>query len=139
MTEVLTFLWQHWTLSLAFIAVLIVILFEEYRAYTGGGARLDPQSAVDRINREDAVVLDLRNGETFKKGHIVNSINIAANDLDANIHKLAKYKNRPLILVCQNGVTSAKVVPKLKKLGFTQLYLIGGGIEAWKRENLPLK
>ena len=138
MNDLLPFLMQHWPIALLFVVVLIAIFSEEYRSHTGGGARLEPQQAVERMNHEDAVVLDLRNGEAFKKGHIINAINITANDLPANLTKLEKYKNKPLIVVCQNGTHSSKVVLQLKKQGFTQLYLVGGGIEAWKRDNLPL-
>jgi len=138
MNDLLPFLMQHWVIALLFVVVLAAIFAEEYRSHTGGGARLEPQQAVERMNHEDAVVVDLRSSEAFKKGHIINSINIAANDLTANMAKLEKYKDKSLIFVCQQGAHSSKAVLQLKKQGFSKLYLIGGGIEAWKRDNLPL-
>ena len=139
MHEYITFFLKHWLLTLAFIVVVILIFIEEYRSRTGGGAKLAPNEAVQKINREDATILDIRSGDAFRKGHIINAINVPEKDLAANAAKLEKYKTKPLILVCQNGLNSAKLLPKLKKQGFEQVFLLGGGVDAWKRDSLPIK
>ena len=98
---------------------------------------LEPQAAVNLINA-DAVVLDLRSADAFALGHIVNAKNIPFDELEANKDKIEKYKSRPIIAVCNAGVTSTKVVNSLRKSGVENVYGLKGGITAWTQANLPL-
>lgn len=138
MHEYLVFFLKHWTLTLALIVIIVLIFIEEYRARTGGSAKLTPNAAVQKMNRDNGVVLDIRSNELFRKGHIVNAVNMPEKDLAANMAKLEKYKTQPLILVCQNGLVSVKLLPKLKKEGFEDLYVMAGGVDGWKRDSLPV-
>ncbi len=98
-----------------------------------------PASAVQLINREKAVVVDVSDALEFVQGHIVGSRNIPLADLEAKLASSVKNKALPLILVCQSGVRSARAVESAKKLGYAQAQQLAGGIKAWRAASLPLE
>lgn len=102
-------------------------------------AGLSPAAAVHLINREKAVVVDVRESDEFVNGHLVGSKHIALGELDAKLAGAVKNKNLPLILVCQTGARSARAVDAAKKLGYEQANSLAGGIAAWKAANMPLE
>ena len=103
----------------------------------GGGARISPQAVVGLINRQKATVIDLRQHDSFKKGHIINAINIPhASAGTSNV--LNKYKEKVVILICDQGTHSVKIMNDLNKKGYRKVYMLHGGIAAWQRAGLPL-
>jgi rhodanese-related sulfurtransferase len=138
MSIYLHFFMQHWVLSLAFIIVLFIIIVDELKSRGKGGGSVNTEGAVRLINREDAVVLDIRSSELFKKGHILNAINIAKDDLDMNIKKLKKHQTSHIIVVCDRGNEASRAALSLRKQGFTNPMVLSGGLEAWKTAKLPL-
>lgn len=129
------FITNHWTLWIALIAVLFFILINESMMLKKKAKELSPQLAVDKINNEDAVVIDLRDAESFKKGHIIDAI--LAKTEDFALPKMNKYKNKPLILVCARGLQSQTTAAKLREQGF-QPFVLAGGIAAWQSSDYPL-
>ena len=87
------------------------------------------------INNENAVVIDLRDKEAFKTGHIIDSINATAEDF--NQPKMNKYKDKNIILICARGLQSPAVAAKIRTQGFNPMVL-GGGIASWQSADLPL-
>lgn len=138
MSRILEFISAHWVLVSFFVVAFIWLIIEESRHQGVGGARLTAQMATDLINRENAVVIDLRAVKDFTEGHIVGSINVAYTAIDQNKNKVEKFKNRPIIFVCASGAQSLNAMHKFKKLGFEKVYVLGGGLAAWKRANLPV-
>jgi len=102
-------------------------------------AGLSPAAAVQLINREKAVVLDVRDAAEFASGHLVGSRHIALDELDAKLGGAVKNKALPLILVCQTGARSGRAVAVAKKLGYAQAQSLAGGLAAWKAANMPLE
>ncbi len=137
MQDLIPFLLQHWALSLTFVVVLGLIIFEERRS-SGGGMAVAPAVAVNLINREKAAVVDLRTADEFKNGHIVDAINLPMTDLESKFKSLDKYKERHLLLICPLNKSATLMMAKLRKAGFTKVQLLAGGIGAWTRANLPL-
>jgi rhodanese-related sulfurtransferase len=129
------FITNHWMLCLAFIAVLALIFIYELVSQKKKAKQLTPQLAVAMINNENAVVIDLRDKETFKGGHIIDSIN--ANPEDFDLPKMNKYKNKPLILTCARGLQSQTVAAKIHTQGY-QVFILAGGITGWQSADLPL-
>lgn len=129
------FITHHWQLWLAFIAVLLLIFINELLSQKKKAKELSPQSAVDMINNESAVIIDLRDKESFKNGHIIDSINVTIEDFEQA--KMNKYKNKPLILVCARGLQTPAAAAKLHTQGYNALVL-AGGIAAWQTADLPL-
>ena len=138
MQDFVHFFVEHWALALGFIVVMAVIIAQEYQSQNGGGTRLSPSEVVLKINRESAKVLDLRSKEAFVRGHIVDALNVAAADLDTNLNRLEKFKKQPLVLCCAAGTSVLPVSKKLQAAGFSDLYILAGGMDAWTRDSLPL-
>lgn len=129
------FISNHWQLWLAFIVILLLVFINELITQKKKAKELSPQTAVDMINNGNAVVIDLRDKEAFKNGHIIDSVNCNASDFEQQ--KMDKYKNKSIILVCARGLQSPAVAAKIRTQGFQPLVL-SGGIAAWQNADLPL-
>ncbi len=106
---------------------------------TGMAQGLSTAEAVLLMNREKAVVIDLSEPDQFALGHPGGAINLSLKTLSNELTKSVSDKSRPLIFFCQTGGVSAKGVAEAQKLGFTKVYLLGGGLKSWKEANLPLQ
>ena len=127
--------------NLALIALLAVsgtALFLPTLSTLIGGKGLSPTEATILINRRKAAVLDLRDAEAYKSGHLPGAKHIDAAGLTAAIEKLKLDRNNPLILVCDTGTQSRKALAEVKKLGFVEVAALDGGVQAWKAAALPL-
>jgi len=137
METYLEFASNHTLLVSALMLSFLALVFSEIRRKSRGLTNIEPQAAVKLINA-DAVVLDLRSAEAFARGHIVNARNIPFDELEANEEKLSKLKSRPILAVCDTGMTSTRAVNSLRKSGVESVYGLKGGIAAWTQANLPL-
>jgi rhodanese-related sulfurtransferase len=135
--QLLTFVSHHWSLWLAFFAVLALVLLNERILQKQGPKNLSANAAVNAINHDKAIVLDMRDVEAFRQSHIVNAKNIPNANIDQT-DKLEKYKTKPFILICTRGLQSSSLAVKLRKQGFTDVMVLTGGITAWKAASLPL-
>jgi rhodanese-related sulfurtransferase len=102
-------------------------------------AGLDPAGAVQLINREKAVVIDVCEPNEFAAGHVGGAKNVPLADLESKLGAAVKNKALPVILVCQSGMRSGRAVAVAKKLGYTQAQSLAGGLGAWKTANLPVE
>ena len=133
--QIVEFVGNHWSLVAAFFIVLGLFFYTEQRKK---GQSINTAELSRLINKEDAIVVDLRESGEFRKGHIVDSINIPNAKLAERLGELEPHKNRPIILVCPMGQMSGTAGGILQKSGFTQVLRLGGGIGSWRAENLPL-
>ncbi|SFP95453.1 Rhodanese-related sulfurtransferase [Variovorax sp. 770b2] len=104
-----------------------------------GGGTLTAQGAVQLINRERAVLVDVREPEEFATGHMIGAKNVPLNQLDEKLASTVKNKNVPLLLVCATGARAQRAVAMAKKLGYEQAQAVAGGLKAWKDANLPVE
>ena len=133
----LEFIGNHLVLVTALMASFFLLVFTELKRKAMGITNLDPQEAVKLINA-DAAVIDLRPAEAYARGHIVGARNIPHDELDDSLEKLKRFKSKPIVAVCDAGMTSAKVVTRLRREGIDNVYGIKGGINAWTEASLPL-
>ncbi|MBC7602169.1 MAG: rhodanese-like domain-containing protein [Ramlibacter sp.] len=106
-------------------------------AATAGG--LSAAGAVQLINRERAVVVDVCDAEEFAAGHVGGAKNVPAADLEKRLPEVVKNKTLPLILVCATGSRANRALATAKKLGYEQAQVLSGGLKAWKEANLPVE
>ncbi len=107
-----------------------------------GGANagaLSPNGAVQRINREKAVVVDVSEVEEFAAGHVGGAKNVPLGQLEDKLVATVKNKTLPLILVCASGARAKRALAIAKKLGYEKAEVLGGGLKAWKEANLPVE
>lgn len=100
---------------------------------------LSASGAVQLINREKAVVVDVCEAEEFAAGHVSGAKNVPLSQLEARLPAVVKNKALPLILVCATGARASRAVAIAKKLGYQQAQSLGGGLKTWKEANLPLE
>ncbi|MDF2183059.1 rhodanese-like domain-containing protein [Neptuniibacter sp. CAU 1671] len=134
MDQLLEFISNHYLLIAAWVFTLIMLLMTESRK---SGKSVSPSIATQMINKEDAVVLDIRAKKEWAAGHITNAINIPLADLDRRIGELEKHKQHPIVVVCNLGQSASAATKKLKDAGFNAVRLSGGMTE-WKGQSLPV-
>ncbi len=137
MDKFLEFATNHTLLVAALLVSFFVLIFSELRRKASGLINIEPPEAVALMNN-DAMVLDLRNVESFSRGHIVNARNIPLDEFDAQVEKIAKFKDKPIVAVCDTGGSSNKAVDSLRKSGFESVYGLKGGMTAWTQAGLPV-
>ena len=135
MEQYLEFTANHPILISALLFSFFLLVFSELRRKSRGLTNVEPQAAVALINA-DATIIDLRSAEAFSRGHIVNATNIPLEELAAGSDKLKKLGSKPILTVCDAGVSSNRAVDTLKKSGFDSVYSLKGGITAWTQANL---
>lgn len=135
MNPILEFAQSHPILVVLWLTALVMLLASFGRA---AAKSIAPQQLTDLVNREDAVVLDIRPQADFAKGHIVGAVSAPMAKLDSQLKDLERYKTRPVIVVCQSGMTATNAAKLLKKHGFEQLFLLNQGMQGWLADNLPV-
>lgn len=105
----------------------------------GGAKQVDILEAVQKINREDAIVIDVREPAEVAQGKIARAKLMPLGELKNRIGELEKFKTKPIILVCRSGSRSAGACGILSKQGFTDVYNLAGGMIAWQQSNLPVE
>lgn len=102
------------------------------------GASLSPLEATLKINREDAIVLDVREPAEWAKGHIPNAKHIPLGQIEKRLAELDKFKAKPIIVSCATGSRSGSVCGTLRKAGFEKVFNLAGGLPAWEQAGQPL-
>ena len=136
MDQLIEFAGNHLILASALFFILAMLVVNLMQG--GGSKSVLPIQAVQLLNREDALVLDIRSTSDFDAGHIINARNIPLADLKPNLDDLKKLKDRPVVVCCATGTTSGGALRELSAAGFEQVYSLKGGIAAWRSDNLPL-
>jgi rhodanese-related sulfurtransferase len=91
------------------------------------------------INRQNALVLDLRETKEYEGGRVPNAVHIPLSQLASRGQELAKFTSRPVIAYCDRGNRSRMVASQLTKLGFTEVFTLHGGLRAWSEAGMPLE
>lgn len=137
MQDLTLFLGHHLMLGYTFLALMALLTLVEFIRLRRLGASLSATEAVSLINRDNGVVVDLRDREAYQQGHILDSILLTTTEAADAAKKLEKHRNKPLILVCYSGTTAQKMAHALTGLGFNARAL-AGGIPSWVAAELPL-
>jgi rhodanese-related sulfurtransferase len=101
------------------------------------GAKVSVLQATQMINQGKPLVLDVRDSAEFAAGHVRDSKNIPLGELPAKLAELEKFKSKPVVVLCQSGVRSAKAASLLKNAGFNESFSLDGGLAAWQAQGLP--
>lgn len=122
------------------ILILLVIAFRHYhsRRLDAGRPVLDPRQVEDLLSGIGALVVDLRDPEAFRLGHIRGSLHVPFNELASRFAHPSPTAKRAMILVGTNDDMARKAYDHLASRGFTMVYIMKGGIRAWQKANLSL-
>lgn len=135
MAAFISFLGEQWLLVAMLVAAMVLLFQHESRK---SGKALTPQQLVNEVNKSEAVVVDVREEKEFKKGHIVDAVNIPYAKMTDRWVELEKFRDKPVILVCNIGQHSGPAGKVLAAQGFTNINRLSGGMSEWKNMQLPL-
>ena len=134
----MAFAGRHPQLSIALGLITLALIGVELALRLGGVRRIGPSLLVGLMNREDALVVDLRSPVEFEKGHIAGAKNVQLSQFDPENKQLAPAKALPVVLVCRVGQTASGAAKRLRKAGFARVSVLEGGVQAWQAADLPL-
>lgn len=135
MERLFEFVINHWILSSSFAGLLVALfLLEKHRS----GRSVSPQQATLLLNKDEAVILDIRDKKDFSEGRITGSVHIPFASLKDRTSDLEKYKDKQLVIVDKAGQHSGMAGKTLKAAGFENVCRMTGGISEWKNSSLPL-
>ena len=137
MQEITAFISNHPVLSIIAVIVFILVVIVELMRTKQSNVRIAPAQATQFINHDNAVVIDIRPQDAYRKGHIIDAVSLSQQDMKDTPKKLEKYKIKPIILVCATGVESQKIATLLLKRGYNA-YSLAGGMRAWDQADMPL-
>jgi len=138
MQEYIEFAGRHTLLFVALAAVIALIIMSELKRATKGYKEVLPSEAVRLINKEDAIVVDVREANELGQGTIIDSKHIALSALPERIDNLSPDKDKPILVFCKMGNRSAQACKLLLKNSYTNVFGLKGGITAWTNDQLPI-
>nr|WP_230681524.1 rhodanese-like domain-containing protein [Paracidovorax cattleyae] len=114
-----------------------MLLLPVFREAAGGS--LTAARAVQLINREKAVVVDVSEPDEFAAGHVGGAKNVPLGQLEERLPQVVRNKSVPLVLVCAKGGRAQKAATVARKLGYEKAEALAGGLKAWKDASMPVE
>lgn len=131
------FIVDNWYLILLALVSGAMLLVPLLKAGATGG--LSAAMAVQLINREKAVVIDVCGADEYANGHIVGAKNVPLSDLEARLPGVVKNKALPLVMVCASGGRAQRAAAVAQKLGYANAQVLNGGLKAWTAAGMPVE
>lgn len=139
MSQFIEFVGNHPLLSGIWVVLFLLIVGSWLKSMFSSIKAISPTELTLLVNRENAVVVDIRGEDDFRKGHITDAKNIKQAEIDSEkLGGLEKQKDAPIIVVCQAGISASKAAASLAKQGFTKVSILQGGMGAWTGASLPV-
>ncbi|MYD97849.1 MAG: rhodanese-like domain-containing protein [Gammaproteobacteria bacterium] len=135
MEQLFEFIGNHPFLVGAFLLTFALFVRNEV---VRGGRVVTPQELVNLVNRDGAVVIDVRDAKEFAQGHIVDAVNVPHAALGTRVGELDKYKSKPVVVACKMGQHAGPAGTVLRKAGFENVARLKGGVTGWLNDNLPV-
>lgn len=132
---IMEFIGQQWLLVLALATTLTMLFVHESRK---AGPAVTPQQAINLVNSDGGVFLDIRDGKEYKQGHIVDAQNIPLAQLNTRMGELEKFRDKPIIVVCRLGQSASTATRQLRAQGFERAQKMTGGMMEWNSLKLPV-
>lgn len=116
------------------IAVLLTIQCSLAVADSGS---VSVQEAAAMSGQQNAIIVDVRENAEWQKQHIAHAIHIPLGELSRRLPELERYKNSAIITQCRSGKRSLQAAKTLTSAGFSRVYTMDGGLNAWQKAGLP--
>ena len=126
--------WYLIVMALVSGAMLLVPMLKD-----GGPGGLAPAGAVQLVNREKAVLIDICSADEYAAGHAVGARNVPLADLEVRLPTVVKNKALPVVLLCASGARAKRGVAIARTLGYSNVQALAGGLKAWRDANLPVE
>jgi rhodanese-related sulfurtransferase len=130
------FILDNWMLIVIALSSGFFLLLPVVQNASASG--ISPTEAVQCMNREKGVVIDVSTKEEFAASHIKTSLSVPLEEIETRLQAVAKNKSVPLIMVCESGMRAKRAQALAQKLGYEKVHSLQGGLQAWKEANLPV-
>ncbi|MCH8501635.1 MAG: rhodanese-like domain-containing protein [Aliidiomarina sp.] len=138
MEQLFQFAMEHYILSTLWLIVFVMLVMDIAKKRFSSIQPLKPQEAVIKVNR-GGLFVDIRSADEFSKANITGSKHLPMEKVRAGDFKtLEKFKDAPIVTVCNYGNTARTAATALVKAGFSQVYVLQGGLQAWQGASLPV-
>jgi rhodanese-related sulfurtransferase len=131
------FLVKNWSLALVFVVSGAMLLWPLIKGRLSSTAQIGTLEATRLINKENPLLLDVREPGEYNSGHLPDALHIPLSQIKSRSDELAKYATRPVIVYCERGVRSSGAASALARLGFQRVLELRGGLRAWRDAGLP--
>ncbi|GAB57225.1 rhodanese-like domain-containing protein [Rheinheimera nanhaiensis] len=139
MQQYIEFFSNHPILSAVWVVLFVMLIASMIKSRFSAVKQLSPTELTLQVNRDDALVVDIRAEADFAKGHITGARQLALGDIEKQqLAGLEKHKAQPIIVVCQAGMTAQKAAASLIKQGFNKVSVLQGGMSGWTGASLPV-
>lgn len=133
----MNFLVDNWMLVLLVLTSGAMLLLPTLQG--AGASALGTGAAVNLINREKGLLIDVSEPEEFSGGHAGGSRNVPLGQLEERLPQVVKNKALPLILLCPTGARARRAEAMARKLGYERAQALAGGLKAWREAKLPIE
>jgi rhodanese-related sulfurtransferase len=137
MQRLLEYATNHLALSLLAVVSVLAVAIYELREQARRAGAVSPQDAV-RLMNQGAALLDVRATEEFAAGHIRGARNLPLDRLSEGLEGLKRFKDKPVIVYCEQGGRAGSAMRQLAQQGFAKVVNLRGGLSAWRAEQLPV-
>ena len=139
MNEFVAFLGDNPILTDAWVLLFVVLVSGVIGGMLSNVKELSTHDTTLLMNRENAIIIDIRKNNEYRQGHILGAKALSEDDVKkANFSSLEKYKDKPIIVVCAMGMSAKKVAQAIAKTGHQQVSVLKGGMATWQNEKLPV-
>ena len=138
MQEYIDFARNNFLIVAGFIGVLAFLIKSELSRMSRAYNVIGVNEAVLLLNKDNTVVVDVREDKEIQGGTIKGARHIRLGDLADNIASIGKNKQDPVLVYCRSGSRSAHACQQLTKAGYEDVSNLAGGIIAWESANLPV-
>jgi rhodanese-related sulfurtransferase len=135
----MSFIEKNWILILAMVVSGAMLLWPVIQRRLSPMKEIGTSNVTTLINRQNAVLLDVREASEFAGGKLPNALHIPLSQLKDRTQELAKLTARPIVVYCSLGRRGRAAASELVKVGFANIYMLQGGVKAWKDAGLPLE
>jgi rhodanese-related sulfurtransferase len=134
-----SFVQNNWMLILVLVLSGAMLVWPLFQRRFSPMKDVGTADATRLINREDALLLDVRETQEYEGGRLPNAVHIPLSQLGSRSGELGKHVHRPVIAYCMSGNRSRGAGNPLARAGFKQVYNLQGGYRAWKDAGLPVE
>lgn len=139
MQQFIEFIGNHPFLATIWVVLFLWLLFSFINSKLSPVKEISSHDATMLMNKQDAVVVDIRANGDFKKGHILGAKSLGTEQVNkADFSSLEKFKSKPIIVVCAMGMSARKTATQMLKAGFAQVSVLKGGMNTWTTDGLPI-
>jgi len=131
------FINNHTMLALGCVGFFLLAVFNELKIKEANICGLSTTDSVKLIN-QNSLIFDIGPAERYAQKHLLGAANKKPEDLTKEELRKTNKKNKPVLLVCDNGNASKKLSLKLRSKGLDNVFYIKGGQTEWENASLPV-